>query len=398
MPHLIVVAALFILAAGWGFAAELQAGDFWFRGPLGSDGASIRKLGPNHFELLLGHAPKHPDWANNVQFEIRQNAKGNPLRLEVAFNHPKPTMLFDEYPPSWSHDGENWCRIPWKKGGTPGIRRTLEFPVFTGDRVVVGNQVPMSYEQAERLIANWRRHPHFTATVIGNSLEGRNLYRLTVTDSDSPYPPGRRWVHHIANQHAGEGVAVWRIAGMIDWLLSDAAAGHRRRTICHFTLQMSPDSPSHGWYRVNADGIDMNRSYRVAGADPARQPHEAYVFQHDLEQLMRSEAPLITSWSMHGWPGPMDPYLVGVGPEFGTAVGPWPELAARLASYDTSRPRLSNPLRQWPVRDPKKWSPYCWDDGVFLQFGITNALVEGGGDCHSKEQSRNVGAALMRAM
>ncbi len=114
--------------------------------------------------------------------------------------------------------------------------------------------------------------------MLGKSLEGRNLYRLTITDP-SPNPPARRWVHHFANQHPLECCSQWRMAGMIDWLLSDEAAAHRQRTICHFTLMMSPDAASHGWYRTNREGFDMNRTYRAEGADQTKQAHEAYVFQ-----------------------------------------------------------------------------------------------------------------------
>ena len=144
----------------------------------------------------------------------------------------------------------------------------------------------MSYDDAERLIAGWRQHPHVRVHVLGKSLGGRNLYRLTITDPSSHNPPARRWVHHFANQHPLECCSQWRIAGMIDWLLSDEAVQHRQRTICHFTLMMSPDAASHGWYRTNGQGFDMNRTYRAEGADKTKQAHEAYVFQSDLEALV----------------------------------------------------------------------------------------------------------------
>lgn len=30
---------------------------------------------------------------------------------------------------------------------------------------------------------------------------------------------------------------------------------------------MNPDGPANGWPRTNAEGVDMNRTYRVSGAD-----------------------------------------------------------------------------------------------------------------------------------
>ena len=227
--------------------------------------------------------------------------------------------------------------------------------------------------------------------VLGKSLGGRNLYRLTITDPSSHNPPARRWVHHFANQHPLECCSQWRIAGMIDWLLSDEAVQHRQRTICHFTLMMSPDAASHGWYRTNGQGFDMNRTYRAEGADKTKQAHEAYVFQSDLEALMRSEAPLTTSWEMHTWQGLMDPIIRGQGPEMGKEVGPWEDLKKLLAKYDTQK--LSKPLTAVAEPHPEGH----WDCGPFRQFGITNVLVEGGSDA-DMQQNLDAGEALMRAI
>ena len=326
-----------------------------------------------------------------VQFEMVRHAYGNRLRLDVRFDRGQREYLFDDYPPSWSCDGRNWWQIGWSPGGARGKQGTLEFPEFAADRVIVGHQVPMSYEDAERLMAGWRSHPHVQVHVLGKSLEGRNLYRLTITDPASPHPPARRWVHHFANQHPLECCSQWRMAGMIDWLLSDQAAAHRQRTICHFTLMMSPDAASHGWYRTNREGFDMNRTYRAEGADQTRQTREAYVFQSDLEALMRSEAPVTTSWAMHTWQGLMEPIIRGQGPEMGKVVGPWEDLKKLLAKHDARK--LSKPLQAAAETRPEGH----WDCGPFRQFGITNVLVEGGSHL-DMQQNLDSGEALMRAI
>ena len=43
-----------------GEARELSTSDFKFDGPFGSEGATIEKIGINHFKVVLGHAPEHP--------------------------------------------------------------------------------------------------------------------------------------------------------------------------------------------------------------------------------------------------------------------------------------------------------------------------------------------------
>jgi len=236
-------------------AGDLEVGDFTFAGPLGSDGARIEKVAKNHFRVSLAQAPNHPEWPNKLNFQIVRNAKGNDLRLE-------------EYFQSWSYDGKTWQPVQWEKGYKQSPQQDfLTFPVFERDRVFVGTQVPLSFEEVEQLIQHWKRHPSVQVHVIGESLKGRNLYRLEITDPASEIPCGKRWVHYFANQHPGEHNSQWRLVGMVDWILSNEAAPFRRNSICHVILMMSPDGPSHGWYRVNAEGVDMNRSYRASGSD-----------------------------------------------------------------------------------------------------------------------------------
>jgi hypothetical protein len=118
--------------------------------------------------------------------------------------------------------------------------------VFAQDRVDFGLQVPLSYEDSLRMLETWSENRCCRLHVVGKSLGGRQLHRLEITDPDSPYPRRLRWGHYFANQHPGEHNSQWRMVGMIDWLLSDAGADLRRRSICHFILMMSPAAPPPG--------------------------------------------------------------------------------------------------------------------------------------------------------
>ncbi len=386
---LILLASPLLLSGSGLAAAELGIEDFRFDGPLGSEGARIEKLDATHFRVTLGHAPTHPDWANNCQFEIVRHAKGNPLRLDVKFDHPKPQFAFDEYFHSWSYDGRQWQPIQWERRSN-GKENRLLFPPFEQDRVLFGLQVPMSYEDAAEMLAAWAKHPHATLHDLGRSLEGRKLQRLEITDTESPHPREKRWVHYFANQHPGEHNSQWRMVGMIQWLLSDRGAECRRRSICHFILMMSPDAPSKGWYRVNRQGVDMNRSYRVEGADAQSQAHEAYVAQKDLEGLMASSAPVTDIWSMHTWGGMVDPILTA-GPEIGAVLGPKEQFREILGKQDPNR--LIKPLQFSEDRGGTTWS-----GGPGQQFKITAVLCEGAGAIFTKEQNIESGECLIRAI
>ncbi len=373
--------------------SPLVVNDFSFDGPLGSHGATIAALARNHFSVRLGAAPNQPGWPNKLNMRILGNARGNPLRLDVAF--PQGTdYAFNEYHQSFSYDGRHWHPIAWERGyGASPRADTLHFPPFTGDQVWVGTQTPMSWDvDALGLIAKWRSHPDVTVHTVGKTLGGRDMLRLEVTGAASPHPRARRWVHYLANQHPGEHNSQWRLAGLVDWLLSDAAAEVRQRQIVHVIMMMSPDAPAHGWYRVNGQGVDMNRSYRPTGADPERQAHEAYLWQRDLEGLMASDAPVTTAWAIHTWSGIVEPQIIP-GPELQGALGDWTGLRAAMAQAD----RLGL-IESLTLAKVGQYQNTTWTDGPHAQFGITTVLCEGGAVLQTRQLNEDSGAAIIQAL
>lgn len=388
-PRLFSVWLLFALAFE-SVAGELSVDDFSFQGPLGSEGARIEKLDHNHFKVVLARAPGHPEWSNMLQFTILRNAKGNRLRLDIdAQNNENGMRSFC----SWSYDGKDWqpIRRPQSKQGSKTARALL-FPEFVHDRVYVGGEVPMSYEDHVDLLRQFEKHPHATLYELGKSPRGRTVYRLSISDTASPYPRSKRWVHHVVNQHCYEYNAQWRIVGMIHWLLSDEGADCRRRQIGHFVVMMNVDGPSAGYGRVNTQGIDMNRSYSATGTDEAKQAREAYLVQQDLEELMASEAPVTTTWSMHTWAGPKVEIMLRPGPEMGSSLGPWTELRDVIRRSDTReefKPLyvLTSPL-----------SPTHWCSGTHQQFGVSAFCCEGAGEMFTKEENLRAGAVLMKSL
>ena len=76
---------------------ELQAADFNFRGPLGSDGARLAQVDADHFLVTLGHAPTHPDLGEHGAVRDSPPRLGNRLRLDVRFDIAG-RVPFDDYP------------------------------------------------------------------------------------------------------------------------------------------------------------------------------------------------------------------------------------------------------------------------------------------------------------
>ena len=373
-------------------AEELTVDDFKFDGPMGSHGATIERVAENHFKITLGAAPHQPTWCNMLYFQISGNAQGNELRVDVEFP-PGNAYRFNHNSATWSCDAENWQGIAWSNPDDPiGLGDSLFFPEFTEDIVYFGSQVPLSYEMIEDRIEEWTQHPDVQLLVLGESLGGRKIYRLEITDAESSHPPENRWVHWIGNQHPGEHNAQRRIFGMIDWMLSEEGDDFRKRSICHFVPMTSPDGPSNGWYRVNGQGVDMNRSYFSDGSDSEDQAHEAYIVQQDLEELMATDSPVTSLWSMHTWGGPVEPILV-CGPEVGDTVGPWEEFRDLLIENDPRE--LVEPLKTKPSPEGAVTN---WNEGPHVQFGISNILCEGAGTWTSADDCLEAGAVLMKSI
>lgn len=402
------------LATASCLGAELTESDFDFGAPLGSEGATITMLARNHFAVQLGHAPVNPGMANDLQFRILRNAKGNPLTLTVSFTGETARPFVRNFS-SWSYDGQEWQPVNFastrveKDAATGGRVRIAElsFPPFEQDTVWFGFQVPLTYEQSVAMIEDWRKDAAVTVHELGKSIDGRTLYRLEITDPESPFPREQRWVHYMAHQHPTEFNAMWRIVGMMEWLLSDAGADARKRFICHFVIMQCPDGTAHGWQRTNRQGIDMNRSYADAGAFEG-QGHEPYVFQKDLEGIMASESPVTSIWSMHTWPGVVD-LGVSLNPVDAARFGTLDRFAELLAGLDPHHKLVKPPFayayagwRQQPwvpaESKPDGKSGNQWWAGPRNQFGITAVLCEGAGDLLTKQENLDSGSILMQAL
>jgi hypothetical protein len=157
-------------------------------------------------------------------------------------------------------------------------------------------------------------------------------------------------------------------------------------------MMMSPDAPANGWYRVNQQGVDMNRSYSPKGANQATQAHEAWLWQRDLEGLMASDAPVTTIWAIHTWSGIVEPQIIP-GPELQGPLGEWTALREAMAKAD--RLGLVEPLALARVG---QYENTTWTDGPHAQFGITAVLCEGGAVLQTRQLNEASGVAIIQAL
>jgi len=117
---------------------------------------------------------------------------------------------------------------------------------------------PFSYERHQQLIASVAKSPLAKVSVIGESIQGRAMDKVTIGSG-----PRQVWV--IARQHPGESMAEWWMQGFLRELLdekSTSAKTLREGATVHIVPNMNPDGSVLGHLRTNACGANLNREWQ----------------------------------------------------------------------------------------------------------------------------------------
>lgn len=183
------------------------------------------------------------------------------LRGEYNYKPAAPCVRGDT-PPLVSEDGLTWRHL----GTITAEEDEATFHVRPeSDTLWIAHLEPYTASRLERFLDEIRGSPFLTDEVIGKSVEGRPLHLLTVAES-IPSAPSRPRVWIMCRQHAWESGTSFVGEGAIRYLLSDQAAGLRRRVEFKIFPMMDPDGCAHGGVRFNRKGYDLNRNWD--SADP----------------------------------------------------------------------------------------------------------------------------------
>ena len=172
------------------------------------------------------------------------------------------------YPKGWegyrvvaSHDRQHWFRIGTEFDGQVMTARVkpetqcIYFAYFE----------PYSWEQHLDLLASAAASPHVSQECLGQTLDGRDMGLLRITDAQSSTPLAeKKKVWLIARQHPGETMAEWFVEGFLERLLDADDAVSRvllQRCVFHVVPNMNPDGAVRGNLRTNAAGANLNREW-----------------------------------------------------------------------------------------------------------------------------------------
>lgn len=170
------------------------------------------------------------------------------------------------YPGGWpdyaaraSEDGENWRQV--ETHYADGVLTIHVEP--RGDALELAYFAPYSSARHAALIESHAAKPGVARTLLGNSLDGRPIERLTMGEG-----PKQVWLY--ARQHPGETMAEWWIEGALEKLTDpeDAIAQLlRSKATIHIVPNMNPDGSARGHLRTNAVGINLNREWHAPSAE-----------------------------------------------------------------------------------------------------------------------------------
>ena len=168
---------------------------------------------------------------------------------------------WDGYLVCASYDRQHWFRIDTRFDGqvmsanmTPETQ-LIYFAYFE----------PYSHEHHLDLIGSAAASDKLEVQHLGQTLDGRDMTLLRITDVASSVPvEQRKKVWLIARQHPGESMAEWFAEGFVERLLDgDDPVARVLLTHCVFYVvpNMNPDGAVRGNLRTNAGGVNLNREW-----------------------------------------------------------------------------------------------------------------------------------------
>lgn len=201
-----------------------------------------------------------PDTAANFKQWFHFKAHCQPLtdyKLHII------DLADSSYPGGWtdyqavaSYDCQDWFRVNTAFDGDKlSIDITPEY-----DQIYIAYFAPYSYQRHMELISQAQTHANCRHSLLGQTLDGREINLLTVGDESTT---GHRiWI--IARQHPGETMAEWLIEGLLQRLFDDQDGVARElleKHVFYIVPNMNPDGAYRGHLRTNSAGKDLNREW-----------------------------------------------------------------------------------------------------------------------------------------
>jgi len=160
---------------------------------------------------------------------------------------------------------------------------------------ILGPHWGYGFDDLSKDLDRWRQSRYVEIRSIGESVQGRPIWELTITSDLSTAVPRRRIYIH-ARTHPGE-VQSFRVTEqIINYLLSDLDYARllRERAIFHIVPMYNPDGVELERPRENANNIDLERGWDKDPMEP-----EVAALKARFTKLMASPSPIEVALNMH---------------------------------------------------------------------------------------------------
>lgn len=232
-----------------------------------SDPANVR------LEIANDHQSDFYQW-----FHFRVTGeKGQKLRLIIenagGAAYPKG---WENYKAVVSQDTMEWRRVTTAYDGQHLTIET-ELPETS---IYVAYFAPYSSERHQMLIAGAQNYEHSSVSVLGQTLDGRDLDLITIGEPG----PDKHAVWVTARQHPGETMAEWWMEGFLERMLDPISTLSKdllSRAVFYVVPNMNPDGSARGHLRTNAVGVNLNREWDTPSLE--KSPEVFLVLQKMIE-------------------------------------------------------------------------------------------------------------------
>ncbi len=193
-------------------------------------------------------------------FRITPNHAGT-LRVNLKYSHAK-----HRYPPKISNDGVRWEVLsPSKIDKLSKDEIRMRIPL-KGQAIYISAQEILSVAAHNTWADKTEKLAFVSKSVIGNSIEGRPLYKLEARTNPNVKKP---YVVFVGRQHPPEVTGALALMPFVETVLGDSALAKSFRDKYDVIIipNMNPDGVTHGNWRHNLNGVDLNRDW-----GPFKQP------------------------------------------------------------------------------------------------------------------------------
>jgi hypothetical protein len=174
---------------------------------------------------------------------------------------PGSCPMNEKIRPAMSEDGRTWSHaedMTWdneKKEATVRLKPKQ-------DSVWLATQAMYPHSRLVALVQELQQSAHARVEVIGKSVQGRDLFLITVTDFEKP-DTDKKTIWLQARQHAWEAGTSYVAEGALRFAISDTpqARALRQNNVCVFTPMVAADGCALGLPRFNVHGYDPNRHW-----------------------------------------------------------------------------------------------------------------------------------------